>query len=338
MATRHLWAAVLLAPLLVCSGCQGDGNLFDLTQDANDPDVYVAGFYWGSGANRACYWKNGARTMLEDAGAIDSHAQSVVVSGKDVYIAGFHDSTACYWKNGVLHDLEANSYAWAIQVFDGKVYVAGESNGQPCYWVDGVKTTLGGGFTTARAQSIQVVPGQVYVGGNFNSQQACVWSNGSFNALPGALGSAVLGISGTATAGDWRAVGYYDQFAPYEVTKATSWVFPTKTDLPDAPMYSAATGIVLADGSYYISGNFNDGGTLAVPITRAAYWKDGVRTSLPGGTSSNATSIAVARGTVYAAGYFKSGTPIACYWAGGLPVPLEGRDSAGANAIAVRVK
>ena len=53
----------------------------------------------------AVYWNNGSETILSSS-SINSIANSIYVSGKDVYVAGyvyndFQEQYAVYWKNGI---------------------------------------------------------------------------------------------------------------------------------------------------------------------------------------------------------------------------------------------
>ena len=92
-------------------------------------DVYVAGYsahtVQGSD-NTATYWKNSSPITLKDA--TDSFADSIVVSGQDVFVAGGDDAkTAGYWKNGVQTILPGGTVANQIAVSGSDVYLAGNN-------------------------------------------------------------------------------------------------------------------------------------------------------------------------------------------------------------------
>jgi hypothetical protein len=69
-------------------------------------DVYIAGKYYITINNwyvgKACYWKNGVRTDLDDSDHYP--VGDMVAAGSDVYITGY-SSSPCYWKNGTRIDL-----------------------------------------------------------------------------------------------------------------------------------------------------------------------------------------------------------------------------------------
>ena len=58
---------------------------------------------------KAFLWINGVKTPLTD-GSSTSLAKSVVVSGNDVYVGGFHNGYPRIWKNGVATTLPAINY------------------------------------------------------------------------------------------------------------------------------------------------------------------------------------------------------------------------------------
>jgi len=162
-------------------------------------DVYVAGY-----ENRttqvspsqfvteavAKYWKNGVATDLSD-GLSFAMANSIVLSGNDVYVAGQRCQTvssscdvATYWKNGnpVPLTTQTPSYASSIVVSGSSVYVAGNTLSAPSFadvWKDGGFTQLTPEATPSYANQIAVAGSDVYVAGAKNSV-AGYWKNDSF--------------------------------------------------------------------------------------------------------------------------------------------------------------
>jgi hypothetical protein len=145
-------------------------------------DVHVAGTF-PSGSWVVGYWKNGTLTVLTN-GRTEAGPRAIVVSGGDVYIAGYEGGAACYWKNGEKIVLTGGSGAHDIAVSGRDVYVAGETNiaGTPavCYWKNGVKTDLTDGKNYAYAYGIAVSGNDVYVAGREQAgvATACYWKNG----------------------------------------------------------------------------------------------------------------------------------------------------------------
>lgn len=93
-------------------------------------DLYAAA---GDGDGGAKYWKGAAEVDLTN-GTKYGKATAIVVSGSDVYVAGYEEdvngtySVAKYWKNGNainLSDTNGHAEATAIAVVGNDVYVAG---------------------------------------------------------------------------------------------------------------------------------------------------------------------------------------------------------------------
>ena len=100
-------------------------------------NVYVAGSQWNGTSYVATYWKNGTPVHLTD-GSKSTLANSIFVSGSDVYVAGeeyyvtsLAGTVAKFWKNGVLTNLPADNqynHANSIFVVGSDVYIAGYEN------------------------------------------------------------------------------------------------------------------------------------------------------------------------------------------------------------------
>ncbi|MEX2233011.1 MAG: hypothetical protein WD824_12685 [Cyclobacteriaceae bacterium] len=72
---------------------------------SDDPDMKQSVYVAGSSNGLAVYWENGVMVPLTTAEMNPSSAQSIFVSGKDVYVSGTVSSVSdhpVYWKNDVL--------------------------------------------------------------------------------------------------------------------------------------------------------------------------------------------------------------------------------------------
>jgi hypothetical protein len=161
-------------------------------------DVYVAGYETREDmtqSTRGIYiakvWKNGAATNLTGDTAF-AFAESVFVSGADVYAAGYevlvaNKRTLTLWKNGIATRLSAanSSTVESGSVFvSGKdVYVAGRENYHATLWKNGTAIRLSES-TKSEAQSVYVYGGDVYVAGT-EDDHATLWKNGVRTRLTG---------------------------------------------------------------------------------------------------------------------------------------------------------
>lgn len=270
--------------------------------------VAVAGSYRDASSHYvACEWVGGVKTDLPaPVASDDARAVSAFAGGSDLYCAGFYYNNslsrfvACYWKNGSAISLSApgTDFAKAAAVaFDGAaVRVAGfhaASNEKACTWTDGTIADLSVpvSATKSKATAIQVLDGHVYVAGYHSDgsvKTACVWVDGVRTDLSaGTDGSA----SSVFTAGGTRySVGYLEDGGA--IPSASLWAGTSQSFLAAVSgKLSGASGIVVSDGSVYISGFYGNAGDVAVPC----YWLDGVRKDLPtsGGLAGFATAMAV---------------------------------------------
>jgi len=67
---------------------------------------YISGYYEVSSVETACYWKDKERKELEKPEGTYSSANSIAVSGANVYVAGNITNKGCYWVNGKLRELK----------------------------------------------------------------------------------------------------------------------------------------------------------------------------------------------------------------------------------------
>ena len=162
-------------------------------------DVYAVG--WLVGESGAVLWINGVAYHLT-GDDLYGRADSVFISGSDVYVAGQvrgysrgagNWNSAALWKNGVLQYLPGGIMATSVFVSGSDVYVAGfhrisEGYDSAVLWINGVAQHLavpdGILHPHAEAHSVFVSGGDVYVAGSV-SNNAVLWKNGVPQQLPG---------------------------------------------------------------------------------------------------------------------------------------------------------
>lgn len=186
-------------------------------------DVYVVGYVIN---NNEMYiptlWKNGNAMALE--GTMYGFAESVFLSGGDVYVTGFayehvfpdllFQKRAMLWKNGVLqypqltyNDLQTNAHS--VFVSGNDIYVAGERTVGSYFsgdieisfatlWKNGVAMNIDAG-DDSYANSVFVSGEDVYVAGwEFNQPMSCydakLWKNGVPQTLTGKYGGHALSV------------------------------------------------------------------------------------------------------------------------------------------------
>src|SRR5690242_19733389 len=135
---------ILIIPFLIlifCS-CQKEMSYTSNKRTSSQVDVYVAGadsvFENGGSYSTygiATYWKNGVAVNYTDGTysytGIASDATAIVVSGTDVYMAGyarFCGSMSCgvygmFWKNGVSETLDLPAYPTSLAISNNDIYL-----------------------------------------------------------------------------------------------------------------------------------------------------------------------------------------------------------------------
>lgn len=184
-------------------------KLSDGTRDATatsvcvrNGDVYVVGSESNGSGQVAILWKNGQAQPLSDSSSdMLMYAESVFLSGTDVYVAGYGitpqntRSRAIVWKNGIEQTLASKtfSYAKSIFVLNDDLFVAGyeflanddSGTSKAVLWKNGEVQKLTSGDESGQAQSVSVSGTDVYVVG-FEGDAARVWKNGQGKTIAGA--------------------------------------------------------------------------------------------------------------------------------------------------------
>jgi len=260
-------------------------------------DVYVVGSAYNEkqGNTIAKLWKNGVAQTLTSPSTSkgnmpdDSWANSIYVSGNDVYVAGVFVSTSCgmsiVWKNGTAQSLGCGS-ASSVFVSGNDVYVAGDDHNDwsspGVVWKNGVAQKLGNGMDD-RVSSIFVSGSDVYVAGT-NNRRAAIWKNGVVQQLEGNFGYAyVVYVSGSdvyVSGGDGDKIGIV-------------W----KNGIPQSlPASTFVTSFFVSGSDVYMSGvEYGWEGNKAI------VWKNGTQQYLTG-NDSGASSVFVLGSDVYVSG------------------------------------
>ena len=116
----------------------------------------MAGYEYNEQYSVAKLWINGIAQNLTD-GTRNAEANSVYVSGNDVYVAGYDGDVPNLWKNGIAQIL--NVAANSVFVSGNDVYVAGNNDGYVAtLWKNGVAQNLTNGtYSATIAASVFVV-------------------------------------------------------------------------------------------------------------------------------------------------------------------------------------
>ncbi len=289
-------------------------------------DIYVAGV-----EGTAKVWKNGVPLNLSNA--MDSSiANSVFVSGSDVYVAGSERGFGKVWKNGVVTNLvnsSNKSYTTSIFVSGNDVYVAGgefvtlTNSYSPKFWKNGISTTLINNSTDAFASSIFVVGGDVYVTGKeynlaINNYKAKLWKNGvAINLIEpvsniGSEANSVV-VSGSDVYVAGLTVEPVFGGGVSSIGRGTVWLNGVPTYLPNSNE-SLANSIFISGNDVYITG-YSDVGY----VKHAKLWKNGVEINSMSGYVAN--SIFVKGNDTYVAGIVPNNNGLsqnAIVWKNGL--------------------
>lgn len=333
---------VVLTLILGCSRSAEENN----TEDSNSGgsgsvtetnDVYISGYEFSGSKIIAKYWKNGVATSLPSTQNY-SYANSVFVSGNDIYVCGSEGSgptTAKLWKNGTASNLTGTAgFAEAQSVFvsGNDVYVGGISdsnNYDPgVIWKNGTDTLMEGGDLI---QSVYLSGGVVYASG-YGNAKAKFWKNG----VPTIFAN-------TDNTGDKFSifVAGNDVYVAGEEVNSNSifvakiWKNGVATNLTDGTKSAFARALCVSNGDVYVVGAEYINGSYTPML-----WKNGNKTSLSGGYGF-ATSVAVYGNDVYVVGYETGNNSynVIKLWKNGIATTItEGTSHAYATSVFIKPK
>ena len=203
---QHLFIAIVLIFLYSCSKNK------DTKLASSQATVYVAGDTLANdGYTKPVLWKNGIPVILTTNNYSEGSANSVYVSGSDVYVAGrinnSNTSVPVVWKNGVISILSntQNGVANEVFVYGSNTYVVGtiytSVNGyvatdRAAIWKNSSLTYLGNPAFKSEANSIFVTTSTLYPGTEDVYVAGGVWEAYGFSAKLWKNNTAILEVGG----------------------------------------------------------------------------------------------------------------------------------------------
>jgi hypothetical protein len=257
----------------------------------------VSGAAAVGGKTVACYWLDGARSVLPvPKGTTRSEATGIAFGGGHTYISGTawlnEKATPCLWIDGVQSELpigptkkpSRGGNATSVTVESENWVIGGfwtnDSTTLPCYWMNGVRHDLESPGSKNSLGTILIgvllKNGRVYSYGFFYEKgfaKACYWIDDEFHNGPanGARESAILGLSvqndGVVLVGKVR------------LDKKTEGFLWNVGKLEILPMSTSANGVFFQDGQTWILGFSSD--------NRACFWLNGKYIPLPGNVTTD---------------------------------------------------
>jgi len=311
--------------------------------EEKEPDVFVVGCEYDRQAS-AKIWKDGVVQNLSASESQTANANSVYVSGTDVYVAGYIGIVAKLWKNGVAQDLTDGMEAHSVFVSGSDVYVAGVGMSVAKLWKNGVTQTLPM-VAVNSSVSVFVSKNDVYLtGGDYLLKNGVAQNLSCDESTVFTMTNSVYVVGN-----DVYVAGYEIRFKDGQYYYcATLWKNGVAQYLTDERTQRVeATSVFVSGRDMYVAGYdyvdyTNIYGTHSVSV--AKLWKNGVAQNLSNGNengfNARANSVYVAGRDIYVAGYEDSGALrkyVAKLWKNGVAQNLTDGNSY-AVAMCVFVK
>jgi LruC domain-containing protein len=299
---------------------------------ADEPVVYVAGYYNDGTRDVAAYWTDdGGNITRHDLypSALSEATDIAVEADGTVHAVGYYRSAgidvAAYWRDGNVTALDSPGRATGLAVSDtGTVYVSGYyddgSTNIASYWsVDGTTVVRDELYEASRSAATDVdlgTDGTLYVSGYYNNDShdvAAYWTvsggTGSREDLYTATLSQAYAIhSGSNFLVAGRFLGADVQAAYWEDDATGLQVLPGAS--------GDAQDVIALSGTSYTVGSY----TSPSGRRRAVYWRGTEPFDLLGtdpATATQAYGVSEKDGVLYVAGLQNTGTEEAVYWRDG---------------------
>jgi hypothetical protein len=266
--------------------------------------LYAGGYQLAlNGQIQSGYWVDGVFTLLYADPTIIANIRDLTVSGSDVYVTGWIDSSyyniPFYYKNGQRISLPAGPGSFypvgqtsGIAVSNGDVYVSGtvltNSTGHyfAAYWKNGVLVPLGDSVNdNSYGTGIALSGSDVLVCGmasGIRNSYITLWTNGAPTMLSNDQMVAQTGGSIAVSGSDVYVTGTVT-YNYQNYTSAAYWKNGTPFFLTHGTSNATATGIFADAVDVFVAGSIvNSTGT-----TIASYWKDNNPVALPDSTTTS---------------------------------------------------
>ena len=316
----------MLAVTVLLTSCEKDN--FDNFKPDIPKNVYVAGVKWTTNwfnQSDAILWNNGKSTLFSNNGG---QANSVFVSGSDVYVAGEVSGIAMLWKNGQQQNLyEGEGFPRALSVFvsGNDVYVAGEKENFPTLWKNGIAQKLA---DDGYANSVYVAGNDVYVAGLTGSGSK-LWINGIEHEIEKMYARSVfVSNNDVYIVGEDTSQGY---------CVVALWKNGEIQHLTNEETYGFGYSVFVSENNVYVVGSERNEVVGSGFRHVAKIWKNGIAQNLTDGKeNAYAHSVFVSGNDVYIVGNQEG---IAKLWINGKVYNLNERTKINsAEAFSVFVK